>query len=161
MRIFKAIIMALIFGAFYMSYTFYMRQGYINKIYQTTEHSEIWSKDCKSTVILVDNVPLSHYSQKKFWQKNSKEIIEKWNPFTDECDDVLFVKNNIGHIKHSGDVKFWIADNEICLNGSIEGCISWGDRLFYVGLRESTLGSDITGEINGKPIYIRFIDQGN
>jgi len=161
MKSFKAIIIALIFGAFYMFYTFYMRQGHVNKIYQTTEHSEIWDKDCKSTVILVDNVPLSHYSQKKFWKKNSKEIIEKWNPFTDECDDVLFVKNNIGHIKHSGDVKFWIADNEICLNGSIGGCISWDDRLFYVGLRESTLGSDITGEVNSKPIYIRFIDQGN
>jgi len=47
------------------------------------------------------------------------------------------------------------------LNGSIGGCISWDDRLFYVGLRESTLGSDITGEVNGKPLYIRLIDQGN
>lgn len=99
--------------------------------------------------------------KKSSGKKNSKEIIEKWNPFTDECDDVLFVKNNIGHIKHSGDVKFWIADNEICLNGSIGGCISWEDRLFYVGLRVSTLGSDITGEINGKPIYIRFIGHRN
>lgn len=69
MKIFKVIVITFFFVAFYMSYTFYMRQGHINKVYQTTEHSEIWDKDCKSTVILVDNVPLSHYSQKKFWQK--------------------------------------------------------------------------------------------
>lgn len=161
MKTLNAIVIIFIFSALYILYALYLRQGKINKVYQHTEHSEIWGKYCKSTVILVDDVPISHYAQEKLWQKNSKKIIEKWNPFTDECDDILFVKNNIGHIKRSGDVKFWIADDAICLNGSIGGCISWGDRLFYIGLRESVLGSDIIGEVNGKPIYIRFIDQRN
>ncbi|MEG0281123.1 MAG: hypothetical protein RR686_17855 [Morganella sp. (in: enterobacteria)] len=159
MKHLKTIVIIFIFGAFYILYAFYIRQGHINKIYQHTEHSEIWDKNCKSTVILVDDAPLSHYALEKLWKKNSKEIIEKWNPFTDECDDVLFVKNNIGYIKHSGDVKFWIADDEICLNDSLGGCISWEDRLFYVGLRASILGNETVGEINGKPIYIRFIGQ--
>ena len=141
-----------------MIHIFYLRKGSVNKIYQHTEYSDIWQKDCRSTVVLVDNAPLSRYAQEKLQQKNSKEIIENWNPFTDECDDVLFVNNKIGRIKRSGDIKYWIADDAICLKGIIDGCISWDDRLFYVGFRKSILSSEITGGVNGRFIYIRFVN---
>lgn len=159
MKNLKVFIFVFILYALYMLYAFYLRQGHVNKIYQHTEYSDIWERNCKSTVVLIDDAPLSRYAQEKLWQKNSKEIIEKWNPFTDECDDVLFVNNNVGHVEHKEDIETWITEGAICLNGAVGGCIPWEDRLFYVGLRNSILGGDITGKVNGKSIYIRFIGQ--
>ncbi|PVZ83926.1 hypothetical protein C9426_24650 [Serratia sp. S1B] len=128
------------------------------KVYQSIEDSRIWKKKCKSTVVLVDNANITHRGMINLWKENGKKIIEEWHPLVDECDDILFVKNDIGHAKHSSDKDYWIADEAICLNGILGGCIAWEDRLFYIGIRDSTLRSDIIDSVNGKPIELRFID---
>ena len=142
----------------YIVHTFYLRQGHIKGIYQHSEYSEIWGRGCKSTVILVDNASLSHDAQKKFWKNNSMEIIKKWTPLTDSCDEILFVKNRIGRAQRSGDLKYWIADNAICLNGIIGGCISWDDRLFYVKAGDPRWRDEVSSEKNGLSTHLSFID---
>lgn len=142
----------------YMLNAFYLRQGHINGIYQNTEYSDIWERKCKSTVILIDDAPLSHYAQKKLWQRNNKEIIEKWSPFTNVCDSVLFVNNNVGHVEHKEDLDTWITEGAICLNGAVGGCISWDDRLFYVEAGDPTWKDEVSIVSNGFRVHLTFID---
>ncbi len=158
MKSIKIIITILALCTLYILYIFYLRQEHIKEIYQHSEYSEIWGRDCKSTVILVDNAPLSHDAKKEFWKKNSIEIIKKWAPLTNSCDEILFVKNRIGRVQQSGDLKYWIADNAICLNGIIGGCISWDDRLFYVKAGDPIWKDEVSTEKNGLRTHLNFIN---
>lgn len=158
MKYIKIIFVIISLCALYMLYAFYLRQGHIKEIYQHSEHSEIWKRDCKSTVVLVDNAPFSHYAQKKFWEKNNSEIMKKWTPLTDRCDEILFVNNRIGHIKRSGDIKYWIADDAICLNGMLGGCIAWNERLFYVQIGAPKWKDEIATDKSGTGVHLSFID---
>lgn len=154
----KIMIPAFLMCLCYMLNAFYLRQGHINGIYQNTEYSDIWERNCKSTVILIDDAPLSHHAQKKLWQRNNKEIIEKWDPFTKECDSVLFVNNNVGHVEHKEDLDTWITEGAICLNGAVGGCISWDDRLFYVEAGDPTWKDEVSIVSNGFRVHLTFID---
>ncbi|HCR56573.1 MAG TPA: hypothetical protein DIW62_02305 [Raoultella sp.] len=145
-------------GTLYILYAFYLREGYIKEIYQHSERSEIWGVDCKSTVVLVDNAPLSHDAQTKFWEKNSTEIMKKWTPLTDRCDEILFVNNRIGRIKRSGDMNHWIADDAICLNGILGGCISWSERLFYVQIDAPKWKDEVGTDNSDTHVHLSFID---
>ncbi len=158
MKYIKMIFIILFICTLYLLYAFYLRQGHIKEIYQHSEYSEIWARDCKSTVILVDNAPLSHDAQKKIWQKNSTEIMKKWAPLTDRCDEILFVNNRISYIKRSGDINYWIADDAICLNGMLGGCISWGERLFYVEIGDPKWKDEVATDKSGTRVHLSFID---
>jgi hypothetical protein len=158
MKYIKMISVIIFTCTLYIIYAFYLRQGHIKGIYQHSERSGLWERDCKSTVILVDNAPLSHYAQKKFWEKNSSEIMKKWTPLTNRCDEILFVNNRIGPIKRSGNIKYWIADDEVCLNGMLSGCISWNERLFYVQIGPPKWKDEIVTDTSGTRVHLSFID---
>ena len=160
MKWIKKLTMIVTLAGIYILYVFFLREGEIFQIYQETYSDEKWnSGECKSTVVLVDNAPLSPYALQKLWEKNGSKIIKTWSPFiNDKCDEILFVKNNIGRPVHSSDSQYWIADEEICLKGRIDGCIDWDDRLFYIDMGKAFWSDDVNVDIDGIPFHIHFVN---
>jgi hypothetical protein len=157
----RVLVIMLIFLVGYVFYIFFLRTGEVHKIYQhTDDYSDVWKRKCKSTAVLVDDAPLSHHALKRMWLRNSKKIIDEWKPLTHECDDVFFVRNKLKQPDYHNDLNYWLGDDDICLNGVLgkEQCISKEEQLFILQLRASTSEDKPVGEINGKTVYIHFID---
>ncbi len=162
MKYFKIIVVALCLGLLYALYAFFLRQGHVSTIYQYKEYNKAWKAECRSTVVLVDDVPLSEFSLKRMWWRNSKEIIKKWEPFKSDCDDILFVNNKTSSPYYKSELTYWIGDSYICLNGALKNkkCISKEEQLFVIQMRQSTLADEKVGMVNRNPIYIHYINYG-
>lgn len=160
MKYLKIIVVVFFLGAFYMFYAYFLRQGHVNKIYQHIDFSEDWN--CISTVVLVDDAPLSRYAQRRMWIKHSSQILEKSRLVTPECDSILFLRNKTERAYDVGDNNYWVSDFQYCLNGVFgnKKCISKEEQLFVIQLRQSTLADKKVGMVNRNPIYIHYIDYG-
>lgn len=160
MKYFKIIVAVFFLGAFYIFYAYFLRQGHVSKIYQHIDFSENWN--CISTVILVDDAPLSRYAQRRMWIKHSSQILEKSRLITPECDSILFLRNKTSSPYYKSELTYWIGDSYICLNGALKNkkCISKEEQLFVIQLRQSTLADKKVGMVNRNPIYIHYINYG-
>ncbi|MCI1034734.1 hypothetical protein [Raoultella terrigena] len=158
----RVIIIAFILCALYMLYALYLRQGDVNKIYQIKEYNEIRDMKCKSTVIVVDGAPLSRFSLKKIWLRNSNNILKKWAPLTNDCDGILFLRNKRSSPHDRSELHYWMGDDYYCLKGRLgnDQCILKEDQLFIIQLRKTTLDDEKVGVVDRKPIYIHFINYG-
>ncbi|WBM69700.1 hypothetical protein OH773_16210 [Buttiauxella sp. WJP83] len=160
MKYFKIIVATFFFAVLYILHAYFLRQGEVSSIYQHTEKSESWN--CKSTVVLVDDAPLSRYAQKGMWTKYSNKILEKSPLITSECDSVIFLNNKTERAIDVGDTHYWIGDYQYCLNGVFgrEKCISKEEQIFSIQLRKTALEDEKVGVVDRNPIYIHFIDYG-
>lgn len=154
----RVIIAMVICFFIYIPYICFIRHGEIAEVYQNIDFRIRSEKECKSTVILVDNAPISHYAQKRIWLKNKDEIINEWRPLTNKCDDIVLVKNNPERASDNAELDFWIGENQVCLKGALKGgkCIPKDDILFFISSGRTTLDDAIIDEINGKPVYVYF-----
>ena len=143
-------------------YAFYLKQGNIVNIYGHTEYIDNWKRNCKSTVVLVENVPLSRYAQKRMWSKYSDIILEKSRPLSHICDEILFLENITERADDVGDNDYWMGENQYCLNGVFgeERCISKEHQLFTIRM-EGWSNDEKVGVVNKEPIYIHFINYGS
>lgn len=142
----------------YITYAYFLRPGQVIKIHQNIDVNNYLI--CRSTVVLVEEAPLSHYAQKKMWLKSSNQILAKYPLLTPECDSILFLKNKTERAYDIGDTHYWVSDYQYCLNGAFgnEKCISKEEQLFSIQLRQSTLNDEQIGSIDTKPVYIHFIN---
>lgn len=154
----KLLSATLLVVALYIIYAYFLRQGKVIEIYKNIDTSN--DLNCNSTVVLVDDVPLSRYAQKRMWFKSSNQILAKAPLLTPECDIIIFLKNKTERAYDAGDTHYWVGDYQYCLNGAFgnERCISKQEQLFSIQLRQSTLEDEKIGLINTKTIYIHFID---
>lgn len=159
MRHSKIIYIIFLMCIFYVVYIQFLRQGRIYNIYQHSEYNKYWNRECKSTVVLVENVPLSHLAQKKMWYKHGASLLEKYNPLSHTCDDILFLKNKTERADDIGHTNYWIGDNQYCLNGAFgeDKCISKEHQLFTIRLK-GWPDDEKVGMVGWKPIYLHFID---
>ncbi len=115
MRKLKLISFLILTCAFYVFYIFYLRQGEINSIYQQTQYNDIWGKTCKSTVVVVDNAPLSRVSLKKMWFRFSEGIMRNWKPLDNDCDSILVIDNKLSTPYDQSELDYWMGDDYYCL----------------------------------------------
>ena len=154
------IIFTLLFLCFgYVIYAYSLRQGHIVNIYEHTEYIWNFKRECKSTVVLVESVPFSRYAQKKMWAKYSNSILERSRPITHTCDDILFLENITERADNINDNKYWMGENQYCLNGilGVDRCISKEHQLFTIRMR-GWPDDEKVGVVDKKPIYIHFIN---
>lgn len=157
----KTISTSLFLCFLYIIYAFYLRQGHVVNVYEHTEYIENFERECKSTVVLVENVPLSRYAQKKMWAKYSDTISENSHPLSHICDDILFLENITERADVPSDNDYWMGENQYCLNGIFgkDKCISKEHQLFTIRIKGWPEDENV-GVIDKKPIYIHFIDYG-
>lgn len=159
MKFIKALIVLLILAVAYSLYAYFFRAGSVQSVYQDISFNKVWKKNCKSTVVLINNAPISHYAQRKTWQRTKNEVMRKWNPINEECDTLLYINNKKERAYDSGDNNYWAGDFQYCLNGAFgdDKCISKEELLFSVRMWDLGNG-EATGKVNGKLIYLDFID---
>ncbi|TDN54825.1 hypothetical protein EC843_101883 [Buttiauxella sp. JUb87] len=137
---------------------FLLRSGKVSYVYQDISYDAVWERECRSTIVLVDHVPLLKSGLRSLWKDEQNKILKKWNPLVDSCDYILFVKNKTELPHDKKELQYWIGDYQLCLKGIIGNCISKDDRLFYLGVDKIIYGGDVVGEINGGKIYMKFLD---
>lgn len=157
----KKIITVITLLVFIIAQAFYINlihPGNIANIYQNLEIRINSKKECRSTVIVLDNAPIFRYAQKITWTKNKNKIINEWKPLINKCDDIVFIKNNPEKANDSAELDFWIGENQVCLKGHLRDkqCIPKDSILFFISLGKTTVDDEVIGEINEKPIYIYF-----
>lgn len=141
-------------------YQTYVVTGEVDSVYQKTIYDNELKKECKFTVVLVNDAPSGRSGKRKLWLKNSNDIIKNWEPFIQECDYLVFIENKKKQATNSSELNYWKGDNQFCLEGSLEGdqCISKEQQLFSV--KPNRLSGDLIGEINGMLVYINYINYG-
>lgn len=161
MKYLKITSISLLLFFLYTIYAFYLRQGHIVNVYEHTEYIDNFKKDCRFTVVLVENVPLSRYAQKRMWAKYSDSLLAP-PTLSHICDDILFLDNITERADDIGDNNYWMGENQYCLNGIFgkDKCISKEHQLFTVGMINWS-NDEKVGEIDKKPIYIHFINYGS
>ncbi|WP_174340755.1 DUF943 family protein [Enterobacter sp. JMULE2] len=154
------IVPALLLSVVYASYLYFFRIGEIHQIYQNVEYWLVSKQNCKSTVVLVNNAPISDYGKKKLWLENEKLLMSKWNPLESECDSIHFMKNKTERATFPDENNYWVGDEQYCLNGTLgsDKCISKDELLFSVQLRTLTSKDKVISEYKGKPVYLYLID---
>ncbi|EOC1473726.1 hypothetical protein EHJ11_08965 [Cronobacter turicensis] len=148
--------------AFYVFYVFYLRQGGVSNIYQQSQYNDIWGKTCKSTVVVVDNAPLSRISLKRMWLRFSEGIINDWAPLNNYCDSILFIDNKLRTPYDKSELDYWMGDDYYCLKGKLNNdqCLPKESQIFVIQLRTSTEDDEKVGVVGDKNIYIHFIKYG-
>lgn len=154
---FKCIIFAGVAG-FLTITIFCLKPGKISGIYQNTFFEERWGRECQSTVVLVDNSPVTKNNLFKLWERERGRILNQWNPLNNKCDYILFINNKPEPPHDSEEIKYWIGDYQLCLKGETGNCISKDERLFYIGMDKQIYGDKSAGEFGNKKLYISFID---
>lgn len=144
----------------YAAYQTYVVTGEVDSVYQKSVYNDGFDKVCKSTVVLVNDAPSGRSGKRRLWLKNSKKIIEKWEPFTEKCDSLVFLKNIKEQARRRSELNYWMGDNQYCLEGVLDEkkCISKESQLFSIALWRA--GGDFIGKVNDKPIYIYYINYG-
>lgn len=151
---------ALLLSVVCFSYLYFFRNGEIHQVYQNVEYWQVSKQNCKSTVVLVNNAPISNYGKRKLWLDNEKLLMGKWTSLNNECDSIYFIKNKTERATFPGENNYWVGDYQYCLNGALgsDKCISKYELLFAVQLEALTLKDRVISKYKDKPIYLHLID---
>lgn len=146
----------------YIIYAFYLRQGHVVNVYEHTEYIENFKRECKSIIVLVQNVPLSRYAQKIMWSTYSDSILKKSHPLSHACDEILFLENITERADDIRDNNYWMGETQYCLNGIFgeDKCISKEHQLFTIRMKGWS-DDEKVGVVDKESIYIHFINYGN
>lgn len=107
-----------------MIYFCFFHYAKIDAIYQGDDYVKLMHENCKSTVILVSNVPITARGRLNLWEKE-KENVMVTMPLQKKCDAIYFVRNNPEPPLYREDLKYWQADEQLCFEGKMNGaCIS-------------------------------------
>lgn len=155
---FKYIFLVIIIGVIISVIYLFLKPAKISGIYQDITYDKRWDSECKSTIVLVDNAPLTKSNLAKLWSREKTFILDKWKPFVNKCDYILFIKNKTEPPLDSEEVKYWVGDYQLCLKGKIDNCISKDERLFYIGIDKQIYGDRLIGEFGNKKLYLSFVD---
>ncbi|ECE4235254.1 DUF943 family protein [Salmonella enterica] len=84
----------------------------IDAIYQGDDYVKLIHENCKSTVILVSNIPITARGRLSLWKKEKDNVMMNM-PLQKQCDVVYFVKNDPEPPLFSEDAKYWQADEQL------------------------------------------------
>ncbi|MFJ5982990.1 DUF943 family protein [Enterobacter cancerogenus] len=128
----------------------------IDAIYQGGDYVKLIDENCKSTVILVSNVPITARGRLSLWKKEKDNVMMNM-PLQKQCDAVYFVKNNPEPPLFSEDVKYWQADDQLCFRGKMNGaCISNKNIFMSVSLFSLATDGVYRDTYKDKTIYVSY-----
>ena len=137
----------------------YILPAKLTAVYQGINYDASSQENYRSTVILVDNPPITKKSMLSLWNRYIATLKNKNELLQDEKDEVLFVKNKFTSAYSSQELKYWQGDNQICLKGIFKGkCINNNEIIMRVSFLPTISSEQITSLFQNKVIYI---DIGN
>ncbi|EJE6943389.1 DUF943 family protein [Salmonella enterica] len=128
----------------------------IDAIYQGDDYVKLIHENCKSTVILVSNIPITARGRLSLWKKEKDNVMMNM-PLQKQCDVVYFVKNDPEPPLFSEDAKYWQADEQLCFRGEMNGaCISNKNIFMSVTLFSLATDGVYRDTYKDKVIYVSY-----
>lgn len=143
-------------SAISMIYFCFFYYAKVDAIYQGNDYVKLMHENCKSTVILVSNVPITTRGRLNSWEKE-KENIMVTMPLQKQCDAIYFVRNNPEPPLYREDLKYWQADEHLCFEGKMNGaCIS--NKNIFMSVSSFSLATDgvYKDTYKDKIIYVSY-----